>query len=357
MLDRNYITPSPEIEVRANGAVVTLHEKVWSYDVEDRLYEIFPPQASTDQSRNEACPVAGFKSLRASSVRCAPFSGSQSMVKDGVVFDISANDDIGDLPLDCYQFGFLLSVTYTTENREDDEEPDSTPDDNGIIPPVSESNPGIRAPDDTPILVTHTQTSGCEYVVFPDDDSMKWGIANLTTDETGEVVSREYEPGDPDGASDFKESTKGMTPAGFPLPTIEHQFVWHRVVAPPWAEIKKRLGCVNSDRIFLRTGTIEPECLLLNSYSSLPVSDASGTRCWEITYHFSEKVMNPDVTNNDVINGSDAEVTGGWNHFYNSKEGRFHRLLNKHDEPVFELFRFIGTSADPAGLFSPGYVA
>lgn len=140
------------------------------------------------------------------------------------------------------------------------------------------------------------------------------------------------------------------------IPTIEHQITWPRVQYPPFSAIRNTIGRVNlnhTPKLNFQTGAIDSETLLFLGADLQREILSSGTLGWEVTYRFSERVVDVDASSGDSGVVSNSAV-GGWNHFYRSddqfrtttKKAGFYRIESRDTwlvpgDPVFQLVDFL----------------
>lgn len=270
----------------------------WS-DVSAFLYEIFPASTNTSIYQSEAEPLS--QKLFASSVEIEPLGGDAARFSTGINGDYTHSN--------LYQNGAVATVTYST--------PESNLSDSG-------NNPNSNGNDPVPFL-SHSWSCGGEYVNFDSEAELSWGAY----DATGVLF-------------DSGDTAKGVE-AGFPVPLIEHQIRWSKVKKPSFSAIRDRIGLVNSDPITLRTTgntrPILPECLLFIGAELQQDVFADGGKGWEVTYRFSERVINEQNIYLSALSYGDISY-GGWNHFFDAKKGGFRPLLMPNSFPPFKKKQF-----------------
>lgn len=292
----------PKFNFTPRSGSVTWKWRINWADVSPFLYEIFPASTSTAIYQSEAEPLS--QKLFASSVEIEPIIGGQTRFSTG----LSGNQ----LSSSLYQDGAVATVTYST--------PESNLTDSG-------TSPSTNGDDPVPFL-SHSWSCGGEYITFDSEAELTWasldaaGVASATAD------------------------TARGTEAGFPIPLIEHQVRWSKVRNPPFSKIRERIGLINSDPIVLRTtGTarpIFPQCLLFLGAELQQDVFSNGTKGWEVTFRFSERVINAE----NIYSGVSSSLSyggieyGGWNHFFDAKKGGFRPLLMPNNKLPFKTARF-----------------
>lgn len=313
----------------------------WS-DVSAFLYEIFPASTNTSIYQSEAEPLS--QKLFASSVEIEPLGGDAARFSTGINGDYTHSN--------LYQNGAVATVTYST--------PESNLSDGG-------HNPNSNGNDPVPFL-SHSWSCGGEYVNFDDQAKLTWGTF------AGGANGVDVLSSSPTASND---SAKGVE-AGFPISTIEHQIRWSKVKKPPFEIIRDRVGCVNSDVIWLRTTgnkrPILPECMYFAGVELSQDVFADGSKGWEMTYRFSERIIKAEqlaktlsftgllsqvpinsylpsaITYGPVPPGylgtylpapGGLILYGGWNHFFDTKAGGFRPLLKPDGQVMFPKRRFI----------------
>lgn len=272
----------------------------WS-DVSAFLYEIFPASTNTSIYQSEAEPLS--QKLFASSVEIEPIGGEGARFSTGIAGDYTSSN--------LYQNGAIATVTYST--------PESNLSDSG-------NNPSSNGDDPVPFL-SHSWSCGGEYVTFDSEAELHWAEIN-----TSGVVTN------------TSDTARGVE-AGFPIPLIEHQIKWSKVRQPPFSKIRERIGLINSDPIVLRTtGSLRPifpECLLFIGAELQQDVFANGSKGWEVTFRFSERVINGESIHQPSSNLTYAGIEyGGWNHFFDAKKGAFRPLIMPNGEFAFKKQRF-----------------
>jgi len=91
------------------------------------------------------------------------------------------------------------------------------------------------------------------------------------------------------------------------IPTITHRLTWSNVTEPPWAALREKIGCINTNAFF----GAEPETVLFVGYSSQIDYDTDGVALYTLVYEFVERNITYDP------GGGGAVVPGiGWNEFF-----------------------------------------
>lgn len=313
----------------------------WS-DVSAFLYEIFPASTNTSIYQSEAEPLS--QKLFASSVEIEPLGGEAARFSTGINGDYTHSN--------LYQNGAIATVTYST--------PESNLSDSG-------HNPNSNGNDPVPFL-SHSWSCGGEYVNFDDQAKLNWGTFAAPISGLSGLSSQ---------LTPSNDSAKGIE-AGFAIPTIEHQIRWSKVKNPPFETIRECIGCVNSDAIWLRTTgnkrPILPECMMFIGAELSQDVFADGSKGWEMTYRFSERVIKAEqiaktlsftgtmpitVPVNSYLPSSIVYGTvggylgetlpppvglilyGGWNHFFDTTTGGFRPLLKPDGQVMFPKRRFM----------------
>lgn len=314
----------------------------WS-DVSAFLYEIFPASTNTSIYQSEAEPLS--QKLFASSVEIEPLGGDAARFSTGINGDYTHSN--------LYQNGAVATVTYST--------PESNLSDSG-------NNPNSNGNDPVPFL-SHSWSCGGEYINFDDQAKLRWGTFEVPLYGVDQLSSY---------PTPSNDAARGVE-AGFAIPTIEHQIRWSKVKNPPFEVIRECVGCVNSDPIWLRTTgnkrPILPECLMFVGAELSQDVFADGSKGWEMTYRFSERIIKAEQLSrigsytggivagtaiNSYLPSAQAYgsipsgylgtylpppagliLYGGWNHFFDAKTGGFRPLLKPDGQVMFPKRRFI----------------
>lgn len=332
---RKLMSGYPKFNFTPRSGSVTWKWRInWS-DVSAFLYEIFPASTNTSIYQSEAEPLS--QKLFASSVEIDPLGGEAAPFSVGINGNYTSNT--------LYMNGAVATVTYST--------PESNLSDSG-------NNPNSNGNDPVPFL-SHSWSCGGEFVNFDDQAKLIWGrYLNFSTS--------------PNLLSTTNDTARGID-AGFTIPTIEHQIRWSKVKNPPFHTIRETCGCVNSDAIWLRTtGTrrpILPECMMFVGAELSQDVFADGSKGWEMTYRFSERIIKAEqlarhtenllgvsaidsylssaLTYGSIPNGyygttlpppAGLIMYGGWNHFFDTKTGGFRPLLKPDGQCMFPKRRF-----------------
>ncbi len=309
----------------------------WS-DITPFLYEIFPASTNTSIYQSEAEPLS--KKLFASSVEIEPLGGESAPFSVGISGSYTSSS--------LYMNGAVATVTYST--------PESNLTDSG-------NNPNSNGNDPVPFL-SHSWSCGGEYVNFDDQAKLSWGTFSPGLN----VASRVSLP------TASGDTARG-TDAGFPISIIEHQVRWSKVKNPPFHTIRECCGCVNLDPIWLRTTgnrrPVLPECMMFIGAEISQDVFADGTKGWEMTYRFSERIIKAEQLTRHAANISGTTAInsylpsaltygtipndyygnslpppaglilyGGWNHFFDTKTGGFRPLLKPDGKVMFPKRRF-----------------
>lgn len=336
----------PRFNFTPRSGSITWKWRINWADITPFLYEIFPASTSTSIFQSEAEPLS--KKLYASSVDIEALGGEQARFSTGLAGDYTSTN--------LYQNGAIATVTYST--------PESNLTDTGS------SNPNTNGDDPVPFL-SHSWSCGGEYINFDDEAKITWGTFEdngVNSLRTVPVVSN--------------DTAKGVE-AGFAIPTIEHQIKWSKVKKPPFEVIRDRIGCINSDNIWLRTTgskrPVLPQCLMFIGAELSQDVFADGSKGWEMTYRFSERIIKAEqlarvptfsggifatppsalVPINSYLPSALVYGTlggylgtyvppppsvilyGGWNHFFDTKTGGFRPLLKPDGQVMFPLRKFM----------------
>ena len=95
--------------------------------------------------------------------------------------------------------------------------------------------------------------------------------------------------------------------------------------------IRNLTGKVNNSLFSFSTGKIPPETLLFLGAELKRDIMSNGVRAWELTYHFSERQVDSELSckvGGQVVENSDI---GGWNHFWRQekKKSGFHPMTRE----------------------------
>lgn len=291
MVAWNELTGSPSFEVRPDGASAERCGLIAWNDLDVLIAEVFPPSEPGAGSLGQAAgaPFPGRPHLRAESIRIQPF-GDRIVGPD-------TSQEFASFPE--YAQG-VLTIRYVT-------------------PKAAQTEDESEGEGDPVPFLRHRWSVGGEFLSLP-ASGLEWA-------ESSDVVPEDIN-------------------AGVFVPTIEHEILMPRVVAPPFSIIRDRVGTVNAASLAFSTGTIDPETLLFLGAEIEREVMSDGSRAWNMTYRFSERRVYPQDQNPATAG------FGGWNHCWlaGSADGGWFRLLRKNSSGSDQnLFR--KTSFDE--LFKP----
>jgi hypothetical protein len=270
MVAWNELGGSPKFEVHGDGSTAERRGLVAWNELDALVADIFPPSLAGGPGGQQ--PGAAFPTrphLRAEAIQIQPF-GERIIGPDTTqAFESTAQYDHA-----------LVVVRYAT--------PKSPQDD------VESQDDGDPVP-----FLRHRWTIGGELLSLP-TAGLEWAaVPDLVPEDVN--------------ASLF-------------VPTIEHEISLPRVLDPPFAAIRDRVGTVNDTAISFSTGAIQAETLLFLGAQLERSVLSDGQRAWELNYRFSERRVFPRDL--DLLTAG----FGGWNHFWlgGNTDGGWYRLQRKN---------------------------
>jgi hypothetical protein len=155
-------------------------------------------------------------------------------------------------------------------------------------------------PYDPTTLLTRKFSVGGEVMTYP-SASIRW-VGEVTT-ISGDGIS-----------------------AGKILPSVDHSITFHRVVTPPYEDIRDLVGKVNESEF----EDVAEECLLFLGAEMSFVFTTTGQEMWTVDYKFQERLVQA------------LGIQLGWNYFWREDLGIWAKLETKNGDPIY-----------PSGDFTP----
>lgn len=274
-------------DIKPNGSRAMREGRfVWS-EMADMIAEIFPVPVVTGavQTDGQGIALPGFGYLRADSIHIEPEVPEKTTNVTGLTSFLSLNT---------YAYG-IAQVSYVTA-------PTLT-NSGGSLPESQPFNP------DPVQLLEHRWSIGAEFLTIKPPTTWNW-----------------YTNSDDPVPDDL--------PLGKLVPTIEHQITWPSVLFPPFTAMRSCVGKINSATMTLQTGAIRRSTLLFLGAELSRQVLSDGTRAWQVTYRFSERLI-----------AIPSNAIAGWNVLWNPTSYEFDVLENAagtDDEFPYEHANFNG---------------
>lgn len=272
----------PKISASDDGCTAEERYIIRATDVEAFFAESMPPPVFLLDfiilPPRRRMPGTGF--LVTEEVSFEPFDGSKPADPFGV--------DPGATPGTYGEF-YVASIKYAAGQENDDNERD-------------ENKPET--------FLEHDVSVGGEFLSIPPAKT------KIAEDDVGSPASYGAAINNPDRNSPVQKL----------VATIEHNWRWKFVLAPPWKTIVRMLGHVN-DRKLTWMFDAEPETTLFLGCSGKRVYlwNGAGTvaQPWSLDYKFSTRQIDEHGTKY------------GWNHVYSPDKGKFVRLFRQGGEHLY----------------------
>lgn len=150
--------------------------------------------------------------------------------------------------------------------------------------------------------ITHEVDIGCEVSTMP-SNALHWEFGLNTSTPAAQL---------PKGIQDKACQVQITQRAGKVFPKTEHTCTWNFVPFPPWDAIFSSIGSVNTYAI---AGAPAGTLLFLGCRAHREYSPGGqGVPAWKLTYKFSMKNYNADVSARDANNLTNTTAQG-WNFF------------------------------------------